>query len=69
MIRDIVFGVLGCVFIVMGCVIDRFYFAKSLQAAVLSNRIAPTWLGRTLFLIFGLIMVIVSVRHLLSNGN
>lgn len=69
MIRYIAYGLVGCVFIILGCVVERFYFAKSLQAAVLSKRLAPTWLGRTLFLVIGLALVIVSVAHLFFDAN
>jgi hypothetical protein len=67
MIKDLALIIVGCVAIAIGCVGRNFYYAKSLQAAVASNKPAPTWLGRTLFLILGVLLVGISLRHLLFD--
>jgi hypothetical protein len=66
MLKNIVLTVIGFVAIVIGCVGKNFYYAKSLQAAVASDKPAPIWLGRALFLLFGTILVVVGLKHLFS---
>jgi hypothetical protein len=63
MIKDIVLA--GCVAIVIGCVGKNFYYAKSLQAAVASKKPAPTWAGRTMFWVFGVLLIVISLKHLM----
>jgi hypothetical protein len=65
MIKDIVVAAVGCIAIVIGCVGKNFYYVKGRQAAVASNKSAPTWLGRTMFLVLGILLVAFSLRHLL----
>ena len=65
MIKDLAAIAAGTAFIVMGFAIKKFYYSKSLHGALLSDKVAPTWLGRALFLLIGLGMVAIGVRDLL----
>jgi len=64
MVEHICLFVIGIAFTLVGCFAKNFTYAKSLQSAVGSNRRAPTWLGRILFLTFGLSLLTISIWYL-----
>jgi hypothetical protein len=65
MILDIISGIVGVVCILIGTFAKKFYWTKSLEAIVLQGDRAPTWAGRLLFLIGGLMFILFSIRRLI----
>jgi hypothetical protein len=64
MIRYVMLAGVGIVFIVMGCFGREFFYAKGIHG-ISSNKRAPTWIGRTLFVLGGIAILAVSVGHIL----
>jgi hypothetical protein len=56
--------VLGVIVVVFGIVAEKFYYATGLYHH--SDRRAPTWFGRGLFLIVGALFILAGILRLLS---
>jgi hypothetical protein len=54
--------VAGCVMIVLALCIKQFYAAKGILGVSLSNKQIPTWQGRLLFVVIGVVMVLVGIK-------
>jgi len=67
MIKYIVLLAVGVGAVIIGSVGKKFYYAKGFIGVFLSEKLAPTWLGRSLFLLFGITLVVVSLSHLLLD--
>jgi len=65
--KYIVFVLMGLISILIGCFNDNFYYAKSLQGAVLSDKPAPLWLGRALFILVGIALTLYGIKHLFCD--
>jgi hypothetical protein len=65
MLKGLLFVVVGLISILIGCFNKKFYYAKSLQAAVISDKPAPLWFGRGMFLLVGAVFVLFGLRQLL----
>lgn len=67
MIKDIMVGVVGCLAIIIGGVGKRYFYAKSLQAAIPSEKPMRPWLGRALFFTFGVAALLFSITRLIVD--
>jgi len=65
MLKSLLFVVVGLISILIGCFNKRFYYAKSLQAAVASDKPSPLWFARGMFLLVGAILVLAGLKQLL----
>jgi len=59
-------ALIGIAFIFMGILGREFYWARSLEGIFPSDRRAPTWAGRLLFLILGVLALIISIKQMVS---
>ena len=58
---DVAVATLGLVLIVVGCATKTFYYLKGRGA---SDKPAPLWLGRLVFIAVGSIFVLFDLGHL-----
>ena len=58
----VIAAIIGLSVVGFGLLSDKFYYARGYTS---SNSVAPTWLGRTLFIGIGVLFIIVSVHYLL----
>ena len=66
---DVLALIVGVIAIVIGCVGKTFYYAKSLKFVSLSDKRAPTWQGRAMFLGVGVLFLIIELKHLFFEGK
>jgi len=59
----IIFGLAAIAF---GCFAKTFFWAKGFHGS-LSDKRAPTWLGRTLFIFIGAVFLIFGFYHLFHD--
>ncbi len=67
-IPNIFTALVGLAAISIGIFGREFYWSKSLEAVVSSGERAPTWAGRLLFLIVGMLLLIFSIKQMIWGG-
>jgi hypothetical protein len=60
--KDIVFIIIGCVSILIGSVGKKFYRANVSERGFHSGKPMPSWLGRVLFWLFGVLFIAIGAR-------
>jgi hypothetical protein len=64
-IQNTFIALLGLLFVLMGIFGREFYWAKSLDAIFPSDKRAPTWAGRFVFLFLGIMALIYSIKQMI----
>ena len=61
---DVLTLIVGVISIVIGCAGKTFYYAKGLNFASVSDKRAPTWLGRAMFIGIGILFLAIELERL-----
>lgn len=65
---DVLTLIVGVIAIVIGCIGKTFYYAKGLNAS-LSNKRAPAWQGRAMFIGVGILFLAIELERLFFVGH
>ena len=65
---DALMLIVGVVTLLIGCTGKAFFYARSLNFVSLSDKRAPTWQGRLMFICVGLVILAIEIKRL-AFGN
>lgn len=73
MISEIVatnfFILFGLVFLIFGCVAEKFYWGRGVYGGDSSNKLMPKWAGRVLFIGIGTAFILFGFAHLFFGSG